>query len=175
MRVSPLLGLASIAFVATACSPAPAKPAAPTMDPAAMRSAISDAIARVDTAFMHRDTVALAAFYAPDAMMVTSGGVAHGTAEIVSAVKQFFATYDSAQAEPEAIDAFFPVDSTDAVVFSHVQYTLFVKGKKMPARANYAARHFLKGADGMWRAHHEYNTDVAVEAAPAMKPAMKKP
>ncbi len=175
MRVRPLLGFAAIALVAAACSPAPAKPAAPTMDPAAMRAGVMQTGDKMDSAVVHKDAAALAALYAPDATwLLPDGSIFHGRDSIQTAAAAWFKTFDSITTQPTQVEAFFPVDSTDAVIFAQVPYTLYVKGKKPEQHINYFATHLVKGSDGNWMAHHDFNVDATVKA-PAMKPAMKKP
>jgi len=179
MRVSHLPALATVALVVAACSKPPAAPAAPAMDPAAMRAGIMQSGDKMDSAIIHKDAAALAALYAPDATwLLPDGTLIHGRDSIQAGAAAWFKTFDSLRPQPTQIDAFFPVDSTDAVIFAQVPYTVYMKGKKPEQHINYFATHFVKGSDGAWMAHHDFNVDATVKAPAAMKapaPAMKKP
>jgi uncharacterized protein (TIGR02246 family) len=168
MRFCLFLGV-SAAVVAAACSPAPSQPAAPAMDPAAMRAGIMQTLDKVDSAIIHKDAAALAANYAPDATwLLPDGSIFHGRDSIQAGATAFFKSFDTITPQPVQIDAFFPVDSTDAVIFAQVPYTVTMKGKKPEQHINYFATHFVKSADGTWLAHHDFNVDATVKASGGM-------
>lgn len=150
-----------------------AKPAAapPTLDAAAMKAAIEKQEAGFDALFKSKDANALAAMYAEDATWILpDGGVYHGRAAITEAAKGFFASYDSLLSQPAVTDAFFPVDSMNAVQFAHMPFTMWAKGAKMgEAHVNYFATHWQKGTDGVWRAHHDLNVDQMEKTAAPKK------
>lgn len=169
--IASTLGLAALA----AC----AKPPAP-LDTAGIQAAIEKQEASYDGIFKSKDPVALAALYTEDATWILpDGSVFVGRAAIAEGAKGFFTTFESGAGQPVVTDAFFVVDSANAVIFAHMPYTVRMKGaKKDTEHINYFATHWRKGADGVWLAHHDLNVDAPVKpaapakaAAPAKKPA----
>jgi len=168
---STLAGLIVVAGVAAACGGAPAKPAAPAMNVDSMRAAIVATGAKFDSILEHKDAAGLAGLYAGDATwLLPDGSQFVGHDAILAGATAFFKSFDSVRTQPMQINAFFPVDSTDVVVFAQVPYTLYEKGKKPSSHINYFATHFVK-SNGTWLAHHDYNIDATVkDSTTAKKP-----
>ena len=165
MKAPFLVSLAALAAVAAAC----AKPAGPPRpDENAIRTALTAQLAKLPAVFVAKDTAALASLFTQDATWILpDASTFAGRASIESAAKALFASYDSGTMSPPVIDKLVVVSDSEAVTFSHQNYTMTVKGKRPASFVNPYADLWKKGADGAWRIAYEVNaTGPAAPAAP---------
>jgi len=167
MNVSTVVSAAVLVGLAAACAPRPAPP--PRPDENAIRAALTAELAKAPQVMMAKDTVGLANLFTPDATWILPDASAFtGRAAIVSGAKGFYTTFASMTMGPMVIDKLAVVSDSEAVTFSHGNYTMTVKGKKPESRVNPFADLWKKGADGVWRIAYEVNADGP--AAPAAPP-----
>ena len=158
--------VAALAAVVAAC----AKPAAPPPDASAIRTALTGELAKVPTVFATKDTVTLANLFTQDATWILpDASTFTGRASIVAGAKAFFATFDTATVSAMVIDKLIVVNDSEAVTFSHGNYTMKLKGKKAETGVNPFADLWKKEADGVWRIAYEVNA-----SGPAAPPAAPK-
>ena len=157
----------ALAAALAACAPRPAS--APKPDESAVRTALTAEYAKFVAAINSRDMAAMGAQYAQDAIWIgPDASTVTGRDSINSMAKAQFATVDSMTMGPAVIDRLVVVNDSEAVAFTHINYTMKLKGKKLETRLNPFADLWKKGADGAWRIAHEINADgPAAPAAPA--------
>jgi uncharacterized protein (TIGR02246 family) len=166
MKARCIASVAALAAALAAC----AKPAPPPPDENAIRTAIAAQLAKMPAIFTAKDTAALAGLFTPDATWILpDGSTFTGRANIVAGAKALFATYESGTMSPAVIDKLVVVSDSEAVAFTHGDYTMTMKGKKPQAFVNPYADLWKKGADGVWRVAYEVNA-----GGPAPAPAAPK-
>jgi uncharacterized protein (TIGR02246 family) len=170
VKTSQLLRLAAVAAVVAACAPQPA-PTPPPPDENAIRTALTDALAKFEPAIAAKDTAALANIFTEDATWVLADANSFtGRASIAEGASKFFQSFESFVVDQLVIDKLVVVSDSQAVTFAHGNYTLTVKGKKPEKRLNPFADSWRKGPDGVWRVSYEINADGPAPAAAATKP-----
>jgi len=93
-----------------------------------------------------------------------------GRANIETGAKAFFGSFESFTLGQMTLDKLIVVNDSEAVTFSHIDYTATQKGKKLPPGVNPAADYWKKGADGVWRVAYEVNANGAAPSSAAPKP-----
>ncbi len=167
MNSRSVVSAAALAAVLAACAPRAVAPARP--DENAVRTALTAEYGKLVGAINARDTAAMGQQYAQDAVWIgPDASTVTGRASINAMAKAQFATVDAMTMSPVVIDRLLVVSDSEAVAFSHINYTMKLKGKKLEARLNPFADLWKKGADGAWRIAYEVNADgLAATAAPA--------
>lgn len=166
MNASTITRLAVLAVVATACAPRQAAP--PKPDENAIRTALTAELAKIGPTFVAKDTAAFANMFAPDATWILPDASSFtGHAAIAAGIKRLFDSPQAMTIGQVAIDKLVVISDSEAVTFSHGEYTMAVKGKRPEARLNPFADLWKKGADGAWRIAYEVNADGPAPAAPA--------
>jgi uncharacterized protein (TIGR02246 family) len=167
MRSYRTAGLISLLSAVTAC--APKQP--PPPDAAAIRTAIVAQAQKGLDQILHKDTVALAAFFTEDATWILpDASTFKGRAAIQKGGVALLASFETATAGPIALDRLIVVNDTEAVTFMTQSGTMTMKGKKPQTYTNPFADYWKKGADGVWRVAYEINAEaMAPEAAAPAK------
>jgi uncharacterized protein (TIGR02246 family) len=170
MSASTITRLAALAVLATACAPRQAAP--PRPDENAIRTALNAELAKFPPAAAAKDTAALANLFTQDATWILpDASTFTDHANIVAGAKALFGTFESMTISQIVIDKLVVVSDSEAVTFSHGNYTMTVRGKRPESRVNPFADLWKKGADGTWRVVYEVNADgPAAPAAPATAP-----
>jgi uncharacterized protein (TIGR02246 family) len=169
MNASAFARLTAVLALATACAPKPAAP--PHPDENAIRAALNAQLAKLAPAGAAKDAAAMANLFTEDGTWIAEDASTFtGRASIEAAAKKFFETAESFTLDQMAIDKLIVVNDSEAVTFSHGNYTLTEKGKKPAKHLNPFADYWKKGADGVWRIAYEVNADgPAPAAAPAKR------
>jgi uncharacterized protein (TIGR02246 family) len=167
MSTSPLVSAAALAAVVAACAPRAAAP--PRPDENAIRTALTAQLAKITQAANTRDTTAFGNLFTQDATWIGSdASTVTGRASIDSMGKAAMGSFESMTMRPFVIDKLVVVSDSEAVAFTHANYTMKLKGKKPENRVNPFADLWKKGSDGVWRIAYEVNADgPAAPAAPA--------
>jgi len=169
MNPSAVVRIAAFAAVATACGSRPATP--PRPDEHAIQSALNAELAKFGPAIAAKDAAALANLFTEDATWILpDASTFTGRANIESGAKRFVASFESLAPDQMVIDKLIVVSDSEAVTFSHGNYTLTERGKKPARRVNPFADHWKKGADGVWRVTYEINADGPAATAAQPKP-----
>lgn len=169
MNVSAFTRLTAVLALATACAPRPAAP--PRPDENAIRTALNAELAKFGPAMAAKDAAAAANLFTQDATWILPDASSFtGRANIEAGAKKVLETAGSFTPGQMVIDKLVVVSDSEAVTFSHGDYTLTEKGKKPVKHLNPFADLWKKGADGVWRIAYEVNADgLAPAAAPTMR------
>ena len=169
MNPSAVVRIAAFAAVATACGSRPATP--PRPDEHGIQSALNAELAKFGPAIAAKDAAALANLFTEDATWILpDASTFTGRANIESGAKGFVASFESLAPDQMVIDKLIVVSDSEAVTFSHGNYTLTERGKKPARRVNPFADHWRKGADRVWRVTYEINADGPAATAAQPKP-----
>ena len=169
MNVSAVVRIAAFAAVATACGSQSATPPRPDED--AIRSALNAELAKFGPAIAAKDAPAVANLFTEDATWILPDASSFtGRANIEAGAKKFLESFESLAPDQMAIDKLIVVSDSEAVTFSHGNYTLTERGKKPARRVNPFADHWRKGADRVWRVTYEINADGPAETSAQPKP-----
>jgi len=163
MRSYRTAGLVSVLALVTACAP---KPAAPP-DTDAVRSALTAQERKGVMALADKDTAALAAVFTDGATWIMQdASTFKGHAAIAKGANALFGSFDSLTIGALTIQGLVVISDTQALTFSHLAFTMTMKGQKKPqAYSNPFADYWVKGADGVWRIAYEINAGGVVPAA----------
>jgi uncharacterized protein (TIGR02246 family) len=169
MNTFTVVPIAALAALATACAPRPAAPLRP--DETAIRTALFTELAKFGSAIAAKDAAAIANLFTEDATWILADASSFtGRANIESGAKNFFDTFETFVVDHKAIDKLVVVSDSEAVTFSHGNYTLTEKGKAPVKRLNPYADHWEKGANGVWRVTYEINADGSAPTVATTKP-----
>ena len=165
MTSSRIVCLAAIAALATACASQPATP--PRPDGAAIHGVLGLRLSNFANAIEMKDVDAVANMFTDDGTWILPDASAYtGRVTIKLAAKNYLDALDSFVTDQVVIDRLLVVSDSEAVTFSHGNYTLREKGKPPTKRVNPVADYWKKGRDGVWRVAYELNADgPAVTAA----------
>ena len=165
MTSSRIVLLAAIAALATACASQPVTP--PRPDGAAIRGVLGLRLSNFANALETKDVAAVANMFTEDGTWIHPDASSYtGRVTIKVAAKNFLDAVDSFRTDEVLIDRLIVVSDSEAVTFSHANYTLMEKGKPPTKRVNPVADYWKKGRDGVWRVAYELNADgPAVTAA----------
>ena len=167
MRISTAACAGFVLALSTACAPKP--PAAP--DAAAIKAAIEAQEAMFLPVMAKKDVAGLVAMFTKDAVWIENDAATYrGTAEIEKGAKGLFDALDAITPGTTTLDQLVVVSDSEAVTFSHLTYSMTLKGKKTAEdHINPFADHWKKESDGVWRISYEINADGVVPQAPAKK------
>jgi uncharacterized protein (TIGR02246 family) len=164
MNASAILGAAAVAVITAACAP---QPATPRPDENAIRSALNTELAKLAPTFAAKDAAAVANMFTQDAIWILPDATSYtGHAAIEARAKNLFATFPPMSIQGVVIDRLIVISDSEAVTFSHQNYTMTEKGKQPASRVNPFADYWKKGTDGAWRVAYEVNADGPAPAAP---------
>ena len=167
MKISIVAGAVLVLALSTACAP---KPPAPP-DANAIKAAIEAQEAKFLPVMSKKDVAGLVAMFTKDAVWIENDAATFtGTAEIEKGAKGLFDAFDSITPGTTTLDRLVVVSDSEAVTFSHLTYSMTLKGKKTAEnRINPFADHWKKESDSVWRISYEINADGVVPQAPAKK------
>lgn len=158
MNGSSIARLAALAALAIASVSGPA--AAQRPDEATIRTALNAQMTKFGQALKTKDAAAVASMFTEEGTWILPDASAFtGRAAIVSAANKHFQTFESFVIDHVSIDRLVVVSESEAVTFSHADYTLTETGKAPVKRINPVADLWKKGADGVWRVVYELNAD----------------
>lgn len=165
MTSSRIVIVAAVAALAAACTSQPAT--TPRPDAAAIHGVLGLRLSNFATAIETRNVEAVANMFTEDGTWILPDASAYtGRVTIKVAAKNYFDAVDSFVTDQLIIDKLLVVSDSEAVTFSHGNYTLTEKGKPPTKRLNPVADYWKKGRDGVWRVAYELNADgPAVTAA----------
>lgn len=162
MKTSRFVRLAAIAAVVTACAPQAATPP----QPAAIRSALSTRLNDFAQAIRTKNPAGVANMFTEDGTWILPDATTFtGRASITAAASKTFETFESFIVDQMVIDRLIVVSETEAVTFTHGNYTQIEKGKPPMKRVNPVADYWKKTADGVWRVAYEINADGPATSA----------
>jgi uncharacterized protein (TIGR02246 family) len=149
--------------------------AAPKLDEAAARAAITPRLAMIGDVFGKKDAAGVSGLFTDDAVWILpDASTFKGKDEIQKGATAFFTLFDSVSAPTEVIDKAIVVSDSEVIAFVTGKYTMYPKGKKTgEAHANRFSDYWKKGSDGTWRIAYEVNAD-GPETPPQPAPAAKK-
>jgi uncharacterized protein (TIGR02246 family) len=169
MKASTVLRSLTVVALAAACTPkaAPPPPPPPAPDASAIRTALTTELAKFSSTFDTKDTAAVANQFTADATWILPDASTYtGHADIAAGAAKLFASFPAGMTySPATLDKLVVVNDSEAVTFSHSDYTVTGKGKKPASRVNPFADYWKKGADGVWRIAYEINADGPAPAA----------
>jgi len=159
MKASTLLRSLALVAVTTSCAPQPSAPPPPDAD--AIRAALMAQLERFAPALDAKDASAVADLFTPDATWILPDASTYeGHDAIVAGAQAFFESITGTTTFGQVvIDDLIVVSDSEAVTFSHGDYTMTEPGKEPENRVNPFADHWEKGADGVWRIMYEVNSD----------------
>ena len=170
MKISTSSSLIILAVIA-ACAKAPPPP--PPPDAGAIKAALTAELNKMPALMEKRDAAGAGTFFTEDATWILpDASTFTGRADIVKGATAFFASMGPATltAGSMTLDKLVVISDTEALTFSHLTYSIALKGKKPENRVNPIADYWKKGADGTWRIAYEVNADGVAPAAPAKTP-----
>src|SRR2546426_155133 len=169
MNASAVVRLAALAAVATACAPRPGAP--PRPDENTIRAALNTELRKFGPALAAKDAAAAAKLFTDDGTWILpDASTFTGRVSIESGARKLFDSFESAAMDRITIDKLVAINDSEAVTFSHSEYTLTAKGKAPVKHLNPFADHWKKGADGVWRVTYEINADGPAPTAVQRKP-----
>ncbi|HUL72738.1 MAG TPA: SgcJ/EcaC family oxidoreductase [Vicinamibacterales bacterium] len=160
MQCRPSICVALIAVLAlvASCTPPPASP--PRPDESALRSTLSAELAKFGPAFAAKDAAAIAAMFTDDGVWILPDASTYtGRTAIEAGAKAFISTFPPATMGPVTIDRLVVISDSEALTFSHGDYTSTEPGKPPQKHLNPFADYWKKGSDGAWRIAYEVNAD----------------
>ena len=156
MKITQFVRLAALAVVATACTPQATTPP----QPAAIRSVLSTRLNDFAQTVRAKNASGFANMFTEDGTWILpDASTFTGRASITAAANKAFETVDSWVYDQVIIDRLIIVSETEAVTFTHGNYTMVEKGKAPVKRVNPVADYWKKTADGVWRVAYELNAD----------------
>lgn len=166
MTRSRMMRLAALAVIAAACGRQPAT--SPRPEAAAIRSALSARLTAFANAIAAKDPAAIVNMFTTDGTWILpDASNLRGHANIATAAKNYFTNVESFIVSETIIDKLVVISDTEALTFSHANYTLTEKGKPPTKRVNPVADYWMKGTDGVWRVAYEINADGPASTAAA--------
>lgn len=149
--------------------------AAPKLDEAAARAAITPQLAKIGDVFGKKDAAGIAALFTDDAVWILPDASTYqGKDEIQKGATAFFTAFDSVAAVTEAVDKVIVVSDSELVSFVTGKYMMYEKGKKGgEAHVNRFSDYWKKGSDGTWRVAYEVNADGPANPPPPAAAAKK--
>lgn len=153
-----------LAALATACTQQPAT--IPQPNATEIQTALNARLSSFANAIATKDPVGVANMFTDDGTWIMpDASTFTGRARIETAARDYFGTIQSFITDRLVIDRLIVVSSSEAVTFSHGDYTLTEAGKAPARRVNPVADHWKKGSDGVWRVAYELNADGPAAAA----------
>lgn len=168
MKRSSTVQLAILAALATACMRQPAT--IPQPNAAEIQTALNARLSDFASAFTARNPVAVANMFTEDGTWILPDASKFtGRSSIETAARNYIGTIQSSITDRFAIDRLIVVSNSEAVTFSHSEYTLTAPGSPPSRRVNPFADHWKKGSDGVWRVAYEINADGPAAAATTLR------
>jgi uncharacterized protein (TIGR02246 family) len=168
MKRSSTVRMAIVAALATACTQQPAT--VPRPDAIEIQTALNARLSDFGSAIAAKDPVAVANMFTEDGSWILPDASRFtGRSNIETAARNYFGTIQSFITDRMAMDRLIVVSSSEAVTFSHADYTLTEPGNPPAKRVNPVADHWKKGSDGVWRVAYELNADGPAAAATTMR------
>lgn len=162
-RIARVMALAAIA---TACAGQAATP--PRPERAAVQTALNAQLTNFAKAITSKDPAAIANMFTVDGTWILpDASKFSGRKNIEMAAKNYFVNVESFIMSQVIMDKLIVVSDSEAVTFSHGNYTLTEQGKATTKRVNPVADYWMKGADGVWRVAYELNADGPAASATA--------
>lgn len=169
MRVSRIVQVGVLTVLASACARQPAT--VPSPDANVIRIELTARLGDWAKAIAAKDAAGVANMFTDDGTWILpDASTFKGRASIEVGARNFFATIGSFVTDQMAIDKLVVISSSEAMTFSHGNYTLTEPGKQPVKRVNPAADYWKKGADGVWRVNYDLNADGPAPAKVAAKP-----
>lgn len=166
MTKSHMIRFATLAVLASACARQPAT--SPRPDAAPIRSALSAQLTSFAKAIAAKDHEGIANMFTADGTWILpDASNLRGRTNIEAAAKNYFTNIESFIISETIIDKLVVISDSEALTFSHANYTLTEKGKAPTKRVNPVADYWTRGTDGSWRIAYEINADGPVSTATA--------
>lgn len=168
MKRSSTVRLAIVAALATACAHQPV--IIPQPNAIEIQTSLNARLSDFASAIAAKDPVAIANMFTEDGTWILPDATKFtGRSSIELAARNYFETIQSFITDRMAIDRLIVVSGSEAVTFSHGDYTLTESGKPPAKRVNPVADHWKKGSDGVWRVAYELNADGPAVTATTMR------